>query len=109
MDARFRANAVVHVPDPSNDAVRETASDAAVHAPPTASAQATAPAAPRRLEGGKPVPPADAPRPIGMDRLRALREAIRNGTYPTDADVVGGLVRMFGEPDAPAAPEPKAD
>jgi hypothetical protein len=56
--------------------------------------------------------PKDVPRPIGPERLRALREAIRNGTYPSDADVMGGLVRMFREPDAPApesdgAPPPR--
>lgn len=34
-------------------------------------------------------------RPIGPERLQALREAIRNGTYPTEADVVGGLQRLF--------------
>lgn len=33
--------------------------------------------------------------PIGPDRLRALREAIENGTYPTEADVLGGLERLF--------------
>ncbi len=33
--------------------------------------------------------------PIGTDRLRALREAIQSGTYPSEADVLGGLERMF--------------
>lgn len=37
----------------------------------------------------------DALRPIGPERLRELREAIRNGTYPTEADVLGGLERML--------------
>ena len=35
--------------------------------------------------------------PIGPERLAKLREAIRNGTYPTESDVVGGLVRLFDE------------
>lgn len=34
-------------------------------------------------------------RPIGPQRLRELRERIRNGTYPTDQDVEAGLRRMF--------------
>jgi hypothetical protein len=42
-----------------------------------------------------PQAPTDPLRPIGPERLRALREAIRNGTYPTEADVLGGLQRMF--------------
>ncbi len=33
--------------------------------------------------------------PIGCERLAALREAIRNGTYPTDAEVLGGLEAML--------------
>lgn len=37
----------------------------------------------------------DALHPIGPERLRELREAIRNGTYPTEADVIGGLERML--------------
>jgi hypothetical protein len=40
-------------------------------------------------------------RPIGADRLRALREAIENGTYPSEADVLGGLNRLLESPDAP--------
>jgi hypothetical protein len=44
-----------------------------------------------------------APRPIGPERLRALREAIRSGAYPPDAAVMGGLVRMFRKPET--APE----
>jgi hypothetical protein len=39
--------------------------------------------------------PRDALRPIGPARLRALREAIRSGRYPTDDDVLGGLERML--------------
>jgi len=39
--------------------------------------------------------PKDPLRPIGTARLRALREAIRNGTYPTEAHIVGGLERLF--------------
>ncbi len=37
------------------------------------------------------------PEPIGMDRLRAIRQAIREGRYPADEDVVGGLARLFRE------------
>ncbi len=39
--------------------------------------------------------PSDRLEPIGPERLRALRKAIREGTYPTEADVLGGLERMF--------------
>lgn len=39
--------------------------------------------------------PLDVPRPIGPARLRALREAIENGSYPTPEDVRGGLERLF--------------
>jgi hypothetical protein len=35
------------------------------------------------------------PRPIGPEALRALREAIRNGTYPSDAAVMAGLERLI--------------
>ena len=37
-------------------------------------------------------------RPIGKARLKALREAIRNGTYPTNESVEQGLLRMFTRP-----------
>jgi hypothetical protein len=37
--------------------------------------------------------------PIGPARLRALREAIENGTYPSASDVLGGLERLFGLDD----------
>ena len=37
--------------------------------------------------------------PIGKARLRELREAIENGTYPPPADVLGGLDRLFGLDD----------
>ena len=37
------------------------------------------------------------PEPIGMERLRAIRKAIREGTYPAPEDVVGGLARLFRE------------
>ena len=37
------------------------------------------------------------PEPIGMERLRAIRQAIREGRYPADEDVVGGLARLFRE------------
>ena len=54
-----------------------------------------APAAARAACAGKVHGPADPLGPIGPDRLRALREAIRDGTYPTQADVLGGLERML--------------
>ena len=34
-------------------------------------------------------------RPIGEKRLRELREAIRNGTYPRQETVEQGLARLF--------------
>ena len=35
--------------------------------------------------------------PIGPERLRALRQAIEDGTYPREADVLGGLERLLGD------------
>ena len=35
------------------------------------------------------------PRPIGPERLRALREAILGGTDPLDQAVTSGLERLF--------------
>jgi hypothetical protein len=43
------------------------------------------------------------PRPIGPERLRALREAILNGTYPLDAAVLSGLTALFRSDGATAA------
>lgn len=40
-------------------------------------------------------------RPIGKARLKALREAIRNGTYPSNESVEQGLLRMFTRPTPP--------
>ena len=40
--------------------------------------------------------PRDPLEPIGPERLRALREAIQNGTYPLDEHVMGGLGKLFG-------------
>jgi hypothetical protein len=87
----------VHVPEPLKDDA--SASESLPPAVAETAPETPIAARPRRLEPPA-KPPADAPKPIGMDRLRALREAIRNGTYPTQTDVVGGLVRMLGEPDA---------
>jgi hypothetical protein len=39
--------------------------------------------------------PAKSLRPIGPAALKALRERIRSGQYPTDEQVQGGLRRMF--------------
>ena len=39
--------------------------------------------------------PKDPLEPIGPERLKALREAIQNGTYPSDEHVMGGLARLF--------------
>ena len=36
---------------------------------------------------------------IGPERLRELRERIRNGTYPQDRHVVGGLLRLMRTPE----------
>jgi hypothetical protein len=91
---------VVHLPDPLPD--ETDAQDAAKALPSQVAAEPMV--APdvgdaRRLEPSA-QPPKDVPRPIGPEALRALRDAIRNGTYPSDSDVMGGLVRMFREPDA---------
>jgi hypothetical protein len=58
-----------------------------------------------------PVTPADDPPPlraIGPERLRALREAILDGTYPTQDAVEKGLTRLF-RGDDPQRPSPPAD
>jgi hypothetical protein len=61
--------------------------------PRTASGSAAQPVV---LGGGPAAAGGHAPlRPIGPERLRALREAIRDGTYPTEDDVVSGLERML--------------
>lgn len=39
--------------------------------------------------------PRDVPRPIGPERLKALRAAIEGGSYPSDDDVAGGLLEIF--------------
>jgi hypothetical protein len=36
--------------------------------------------------------------PIGPAAMKALREAIRSGRYPSDAAVIGGLTRMLKKP-----------
>jgi hypothetical protein len=36
--------------------------------------------------------------PIGPAAMKALREAIRSGRYPSDAAVIGGLARMLKKP-----------
>jgi hypothetical protein len=59
--------------------------------PAPSSGEASAPAIPGRFHGGR-------PRPIGPEALKALREAIRNGTYPTDGAVESGILRMFRKP-----------
>jgi hypothetical protein len=49
-----------------------------------------------------------APRPIGPERLRALREAILSGAYPLDSAVQSGLTQLFreGSPRAAASKHP---
>jgi hypothetical protein len=37
-------------------------------------------------------------RPIGPTAMKALREAIKSGSYPSDAAVLGGLQRMLEKP-----------
>ena len=58
-----------------------------------------APAATSRKTGrGHELGDAQDLRPIGKARLKALREAIRNGTYPSNEFVEQGLLRMFTRP-----------
>ena len=38
-------------------------------------------------------------KPIGPEALKALREAIKTGKYPSDAAVMGGLIRMLKKPE----------
>ena len=64
---------------------------------PASPAHAAAPAGTPQVRPASERGDQDQLRPIGPERLKALREAIRNGTYPTDQDVVGGLTRMLGE------------
>lgn len=42
--------------------------------------------------------PAKSLKPIGPAALKALREAIQSGKYPSEAQVQGGLRRMFRSP-----------
>lgn len=61
-----------------------------------------------------PAPAADdasAPRPIGPERLRALREAILNGTYPSESAVTEGLSSLFrgSAPRAGDSPPPSPE
>ncbi len=46
-------------------------------------------------EGPRAEGPRDVPRPIGPSRLRALRESIESGAFPTEEDISSGLERMF--------------
>lgn len=55
-------------------------------------------AGPRTSGRGHELGDAQDLRPIGKARLKALREAIRNGTYPTNEFVEQGLLRMFTRP-----------
>jgi hypothetical protein len=58
-------------------------------------------AGPGEASAAPPIPMAFSgtrPHPIGPEALKALREAIRNGTYPTDRAVESGLLRMFRKP-----------
>lgn len=45
-----------------------------------------------------PVPEPKPLKPIGPAALKALREAIRSGQYPTDAHVRSGLGRLLRRP-----------
>ena len=54
--------------------------------------------APRTASRGHEVGDTKDLRPIGKARLKALREAIRNGTYPSNEFVEQGLFRMFTRP-----------
>jgi len=64
----------------------------------TSAAPGVRPVGPRARVGGEPGGAGAELRPIGKARLRALREAIRNGTYPTAESVEQGLLRMFTRP-----------
>jgi anti-sigma28 factor (negative regulator of flagellin synthesis) len=101
---------VVHLPDPSQDDAPEASAEKAGSAASVDAVEAgESEASTRRLESPATEPaPKDVPRPIGRERLRQLREAIRNGTYPTDADVMGGLARMFHEDASQKPADPKA-
>jgi hypothetical protein len=50
-------------------------------------------------------------RPIGPERLRALREAILSGAYPLDAAVESGLTQLFreGSPRSASAKHPPTE
>jgi hypothetical protein len=48
-----------------------------------------------RPKKGAPLPPDRPLEPIGPGRLRALRDAIRSGRYPSDDAVRTGLERMI--------------
>jgi hypothetical protein len=43
--------------------------------------------------------PAGRLKPIGPAALKALRERIRSGQYPSEEQVQGGLRRMFRSPE----------
>lgn len=59
-----------------------------------------APAAARPADAAPVGPFARKPlKPIGAEALKALREAIKTGKYPSDAAVVGGLLRMLKKPE----------
>ena len=49
-----------------------------------------------------------APRPIGPERLRALREAILSGAYPGEAEVTDGLASLFRKSAPPPGGKPPA-
>lgn len=68
-------------------------------APPRPEALETAdPAVSRKAPRGHELGDAQDLRPIGKARLKALREAIRSGTYPSNEFVEQGLFRMFSRP-----------
>ena len=50
-------------------------------------------------------------RPIGPERLRALREAILSGSYPLDSAVQSGLAQLFreGSPRTATAKHPPSE
>ena len=57
-----------------------------------------------KAPAASPVAPADAfahkpPKPIGPEALKALREAIKSGKYPSDDAVRSGLERLIRRPE----------
>ena len=70
---------------PAPDKKKASSADARASEPPPA--EAAGPFARKPLK------------PIGREALKALRDKIKAGKYPSDAAVVGGLLRMLKKPE----------